>query len=232
LAVTAFSDGISIRAAARLLIEAIEGHASVIARVAQSIAGQSEVRFRGIDFSLAPFPEESRSLGVALRALGVPVTGKLGFIAGSAIMADCIDQADFERTGFCGLFLPVLEDSILARDASSGHLDVKDLLLAATVCGTGLDTVPLPGDTTPEAMYALLLDLGVLALRHDKPLTARLMPIPDKNAGDEIQFDFPYFADSRVMSLVAEDLTGELASDEFIDLRPHTRTLESSLTNL
>jgi hypothetical protein len=232
LAVTAFSDGISIRAAVRLLIEAIEGHASVIARVAQSIAGQSEVRFRGIDFSLAPFPEESRSLGAALRALGVPATGKLGFIAGSAIMADCIDQADFERTGFCGLFLPVLEDSILAQDASAGHLDVKDLLLAATVCGTGLDTIPLPGDTTPEAMYALLLDLGVLALRHDKPLTARLMPIPDKNAGDEIHFDFPYFADSRVMGLVAEDLTGELASDEFIDIRPHTRTLGSSFTIL
>ena len=231
LAVTAFSDGISIQAAARLLVEAIEGHASVIAKVARSIGGQSAVRFKGIDFSLAPFPEEARSLGAALRALGVPASGLAGFIAGSAIMADCIDQANFERTGFCGLFLPVLEDSILAQDAEAGHLEIKDLLLAATVCGTGLDTIPLPGDTSPEAMYALLLDLGVLALRHDKPLTARLMPIPEKNEGDEIHFDFPYFADSRVMGLAAKEISGELAADEFIDIGPRIRFPGSTIAN-
>lgn len=232
LAVTAFSDGISIQAAVRLLIEAIEGHASVIARVAQSITGQSPVRFNGIDFSLAPFPEESRSLGTALRALGVPAMGKAGFIAGAGIMANCVDQADFNRTGFCGLFLPVLEDSILAQDAAAGHLEIQDLMLAATVCGTGLDTIPLPGDTPQEAMYALLLDLGILALRHDKPLTARLMPIPEKTAGDEIHFDFPYFADSRVMNLPAEDLISELESDEFIDVGPHSQTLEPTNSNI
>lgn len=227
LAVTAFSDGISISAAKRLLIEAIEGHASVIARVAQAIGSQTEVRFTGIDFSLAPFPEESRSLGTALRALGLRGMGKPGFVTGSAIMADCIDRADFVRTGFCGLFLPVLEDLILAQDAGAGDLQIKDLLLAATVCGTGLDTVPLPGDISTQAISALLLDLGVLALRHDKPLTARLMPIPEKNAGDEIHFDFPYFADTRVMNLDADDLIGELASDEFINIGPHAQTLES-----
>jgi uncharacterized protein (UPF0210 family) len=215
-----------------LLIEAIEGHARVIGRVAQSIASQSEVRFSGIDFSLAPFPDEARSLGAALRALGVPVMGKSGFVTGSAIMADCIDRAQFERTGFCGLFLPVLEDLILAQDASAGHLEVKDLLLAATICGTGLDTVPLPGNTPAEAMYALLLDLGVLALRHNKPLTARLMPIPDKVVGDEVLFDFPYFANSRVMSLVTEDLQGELASDEVIDIGPRPQILGTTLANV
>lgn len=232
LAVTAFSDGISIQAAARLLIEAIEGHASVISRVAQSIAGGSPVRFGGIDFSLAPFPEQSRSLGTALRALGVPAMGKAGFIAGAGIIADCIDKAQFDRTGFCGLFLPVQEDLILAQDAAAGHLEIKDLMLAATVCGTGLDTIPLPGDTPPGAMYALLLDLGILALRHDKPLTARLMPIPEKAAGDEIQFDFPYFADCGVMKLVAEDLAAEFESDESIDVGPHSHTLGPTLTNL
>jgi uncharacterized protein (UPF0210 family) len=232
LAVTAFSDGIAILAAVRLLIEAIEGHASVISKVAQSIAGQSPVRYCGIDFSLAPFPEESRSLGTALRALGVPAMGKAGFITGAGIMADCIDQADFDRTGFCGLFLPVMEDLILAQDAAAGHLEVKDLLLAATVCGTGLDTVPLPGDIPAEAIFALLLDLGVLALRHDKPLTARLMPIPEKVAGDEIQFDFPYFADCRVMALEAENLMAEFESEESINIGPHSQTLDPMLSNI
>lgn len=221
LVVTAFKDGISIQSATRLLVEAIEGHASVISKVAKPIAEQREIRFQGIDFSLAPYPEASRSLGTALKALGVPTTGLSGTIAAAAIIAQCLDQAKFERTGFCGLFLPVLEDSVLASDAGSGALSINDLLLLSTVCGTGLDTIPLPGETSADLMYALLLDLGALALRHDKPLTARLMPIPGKAAGDEITFDFPYFAPSRVMDLAAQPLGGELAAENPIVINPH-----------
>jgi len=70
--------------------------------------------------------------------------------------------------------MPVLEDATLAQRAEEGTLTVKDLLLYSAVCGTGLDTVPLPGDTTNEQITAILLDLSALALRLDKPLTARL----------------------------------------------------------
>ena len=56
-------------------------------------------------------------------------------------------------------------------------------------------------ETTAEAIAAVLLDVATLAVRLQKPLTARLMPIPDKKAGDEIQFDFPFFANSAVMSI-------------------------------
>lgn len=231
LAVTAFHDGISIQAASRLLVEAIEGHASVIAKVTESITAQSEIRFQGIDFSLAPYPEASRSLGTALQALGVPATGLSGSIAAAAILAGCLDQAQFQRTGFCGLFLPVLEDSVLAEHAGEGVLSIADLLLAATICGTGLDTIPLPGDTSVDSIYALLLDLGALAMRHDKPLTARLMPIPGKSAGDKIHFDFPYFADSRIMHLDARPLEGELAADDAIHIRPRSVHNRNSLTS-
>jgi uncharacterized protein (UPF0210 family) len=37
----------------------------------------------------------------------------------------------------------------------------------------------------PKEIYPILLDIGALALRLNKPLTARLMPIPGKKA--EIQ---------------------------------------------
>ena len=96
---------------------------------------------------------------------------------------------------------PILEDSILAKRAAEGTLTIKDVLLYSAVCGTGLDTIPLPGDTTAEQITPLLLDLCALALRLDKPLTARLMPIPGKKAGDETNFDFAFFAPSRIMAL-------------------------------
>ena len=136
------------------------------------------------------------------------------FILQPRLLAECLDQADFFHAGFSGLMLPVLEDAALAARAAEGTLTVKDLLLYSAVCGTGLDTVPLPGDTPPEALTALLLDVAVLAQRLDKPLTARLMPIPGKQAGDPTGFDFAYFANSRVLALQAGPLSGPLAGTE------------------
>ncbi|MGD2058110.1 MAG: DUF711 family protein, partial [Anaerolineales bacterium] len=70
------------------------------------------------------------------------------------------------------------------------------------------------------ALTALLLDLGALGLRHTKPLTARLMPIPGKQAGDDVHFDFPYFADSKVMALQAQPLHGQLTGSGTLDIDP------------
>src|SRR3989337_2958801 len=71
--------------------------------------------------------------------------------------------------------------SVAAR-AAGGQLTVNDLLLYSTMCGTGLDAVPLPGDASLDGLTGLLLDLGVIALRLQKPLTAPLMPIPRTSA--------------------------------------------------
>ena len=223
LAVDALRDVSSLATARRRLIGMIEAHAATLTRTLQRITAEHEVRFLGLDFSFAPYPEFARSLGTACEALGVPATGLAGTAAAIAFLADSLDRAQFQRTGFCGLFLPVLEDATLAARAGQGHLTVTDLLLYATLCGAGLDTIPLPGDTTPEAISAVLVDLGAIALRHNKPLTARLMPIPGKVAGDEVRFDFPYFASSRVLALRAEPLAGPLAGAGILDLGRRTQ---------
>jgi hypothetical protein len=98
-------------------------------------------------------------------------------------------------------------------------LTVTVLLLYSAVCGTGLDTVPLPGDVSADQLAALLLDLAALSCRLEKPLTARLMPIPGKQAGDPTGFDFAFFANSRVLALRAMPLSGLLVGDEAIGLR-------------
>lgn len=220
LAVDALREVPSLTTGRRRLVSMIEAHAAAMARTVEPIALEHELRFLGTDFSLAPFPDHLRSLGTAFETLGVPALGRPGSVAAAGFLADCLDRAQFKRTGFCGLFLPVLEDEILAARAAEGQVTLADLLLYATMCGAGLDTVPLPGDTEPEAIAPLLLDLGALALRHRKPLTARLMPLPGKLAGDPVHFDFPYFADSRVMALEALPLTGHFAGSGMLDLGP------------
>ncbi len=220
LAVEAFSKAKNLADARQGLKSTIESHAKELSKIAGQLTNKPTPNFGGIDFSLAPFPDEALSLGTAFERLGVPAIGMHGSLTAAAIITETIDRADFPHAGFSGLMMPVLEDSTLAARAAEGHLSVKDLLLYSAVCGTGLDTIPLPGDTTPEQLTALLLDLATLAQRLDKPLTARLMPIPGKKAGDPTDFDFAFFANSRVMAIDAEPLEKHFAGDEEFDISP------------
>jgi uncharacterized protein len=222
LAVEAFDSVSSLEQGRSNLIDAMQRHAVTLQDIGQDLARQWEVYFRGIDFSLAPFPEQARSLGTVFEMMGVPAFGLHGSLAGAAFLVDAMDRVQFSRAGFSGLFFPVLEDAVLSLRAAEGTLSIKDLLLYAAVCGTGLDTVPLPGDTSTEQLEAILLDVAALAHRLDKPLTARLMPITGKVAGDPTGFDFAYFANSRAMSVQAGSLSGLLKGDEAIDIRPRS----------
>jgi len=144
--------------------------------------------------------------------------GLAGTLACAAILTESLDRASFTRTGFNGLMLPVLEDTILSDRAAMGILTIRDLLMCSAVCGTGLDTIPIPGDTPSDHIAALLLDLATLALRLNKPLTARLMPVPGKSAGDTTNFSFSYFSNSRILSLPALPLQGCLAGEELLEI--------------
>ncbi len=219
LAVSAFENAKTLEEGRKNLISEITKHGQAIASVAQSLIPNSQLLFKGIDFSLAPFPADSHSLGAAVEKLGVSKIGLHGSLAAAAILTEAIDRADFPHTGFSGFMQPILEDSILAQRAAEGTLTIKDALLYSAVCGTGLDTIPLAGDATAEQIAPLLLDLSALALRLDKPLTARLMPIPNKKAGDDTNFDFAFFANSKIMSLDSAPLNFPLNRDESFSLQ-------------
>ena len=218
LAVDAFSEADSLSGASDQLIESIETHAHRLEAIGARLEKIYQVEFKGIDFSLAPFPTREISIGSALEHLGVSKLGLSGSLAAAAFLMNCLDRAQFKRTGFNGLMLPVLEDQVLAQRGGEGVLGIKDLLLYSAVCGTGLDTVPLPGDASVEQIQAVLLDIAALSLRLNKPLTARLMPIPGKHAGDETGFNFEFFAPGKVLLLPAASLTGLLAGDENVSI--------------
>jgi uncharacterized protein (UPF0210 family) len=217
LAVQAFENAKTMEEGRNALISEITKHGQAITKIADSLISSSP-KFGGIDFSLAPFPDDAHSLGNAVEQMGIPKIGLHGSLTAAAILTEAIDRADFPHTGFSGFMQPVLEDSVLAKRAAEGTLTIKDALLYSSVCGTGLDCVPLAGDTTAENLVPLLLDLCTLALRLDKPLTARLMPIPGKRAGDETSFDFGFFANSKVMALDSQPLTKSFSGKEAFQL--------------
>jgi uncharacterized protein (UPF0210 family) len=214
LAVDAFANAKTIDEGRKALMNELENHSRKLVYAAEPLKFRFSVKFGGIDFSLAPFPTEGTSLGSAFEKFGVPRIGLHGSLAAACILTDSIDRADFPRAGFSGLMMPVLEDATLAKRSAEKALTVKDLLMYSAVCGSGLDTIPIPGDVTSGQVAALLLDIAGLALRLHKPLTARLMPIPGKIVGDVTQFNFDYFSNSKVMALEAEPLTKLFAGNE------------------
>jgi len=172
----------------------------LMTNVSERVAKHHDIDFKGMDFSPAPYPTYEQSIGSSLEELGFEYFGAYGSLIAVAIIKNCIPKED-KVIGFSGFMQPVLEDYTIAKRLTEKKFDLHSLLLYSTICGTGLDCVPLPGDITERELFYILLDVCTISITHDKPLTARLMPIPGKIPGDDVEFDFEYFASSKVMDV-------------------------------
>jgi uncharacterized protein (UPF0210 family) len=177
----------------------LESRLAPLERLGERIARRERRAYLGIDMS--PAPGKDASIGTAIETLtGVPF-GAAGTLAGCAAITDVLKTVRLKTCGYSGLMLPVLEDPVLARRAGEGRYSVRELLLYSSVCGTGLDVVPLPGDVAVERLAALIGDVAALATKLRKPLSARLFPVPGKAAGQLARFDDPYLTDCVVLPL-------------------------------
>lgn len=170
-----------------------------IERVAKSVAQREKRAYLGIDTS--PAPSLDRSICAAIEALTGAPFGSPGTLEACATITAGIKSVGVSTCGYSGLMLPVLEDPLLAKRAGEGRYTIRDLLLYSSVCGTGLDVVPIPGDTPAEAIAGVLRDVAALSARLRKPLSARLFVVPGKKAGDIARFDDPVLTDSVVMDV-------------------------------
>jgi uncharacterized protein (UPF0210 family) len=170
-----------------------------VERLAREIAGQHKRTYLGIDTS--PAPGKDRSIAAAIEALTRAPLGSAGTLEACASITAALKSVSVLTCGYSGLMLPTLEDPLLAQRAGEGRYSVRDLLLYSSVCGTGLDVVPIPGDTPVPAIAALLRDVAAMSARLRKPLSARLFIVPGKKVGEIARFTDRYLTDSTVMKL-------------------------------
>lgn len=157
--------------------------------------------FKGIDLSLAPGLEEDGSIGLAVENMTGSPFGSMGTLSACSELTRAIRDLGHPIHGYSGLMLPVLEDEGLGRGADKGSFSVQDLLLYSSVCGTGLDAVPIPGNTPVPDIASTILDMASLSFKWKKPLSARLLPIPDGGAGDMTDLGSPYLRDCSILPL-------------------------------
>ena len=155
--------------------------------------------YMGID--LSPAPMKNVSIGAALENLTTQPVGSSGTLTAAATVTAAIRDIQVKQTGYSGLMLPILEDSRLAQRWSEGRISIDALLSYSAVCGTGLDTVPLPGDVTEQQLEYIIGDMASLAVKWHKPLSARLLPVAGKNPGDTTEFDDPYLVNATLQPL-------------------------------
>ena len=170
-----------------------------VERLAEEISRAEDREYFGIDTS--PAPSKDASIGAAIEALTHAPFGASLTLAACAAITEVLKSLKIKTIGYSGLMLPILEDPVLATRAAEGRFTVRELLLYSSVCGTGLDVVPLPGDTSVEQLAPLIRDVAALSSKLHKPLSARLFLIPGKKAGERAEFSNPFLTSSVVMKL-------------------------------
>jgi len=195
----AFKGAPDVATARQRLTEMLSAVAFDVQTHANRIDMETGWRFAGID--LSPAPGVDRSIGTAIETLTQQPFGSAGTMTAAATITGGVKDVGVKQVGYNGLMLPIAEDQQLARRWNEGRVSLDALLAYSSVCATGLDTVPLPGDITEKELSLIVGDMASLAFKWNKPLTARLMPVTDKQEGDMTEFTDPSLVNLRVLAV-------------------------------
>jgi len=168
------------------LTAALAKHASVATAVGKKVAAETGWTYLGVDPTPAPLGDVS--IGAAIEAFTGAKFGSSGTLTAAHIITAAVKAVPEKQVGYSGLMVPVLEDKVLAQRWAESTYNIDSVLAYSAVCGTGLDTIPLPGDISCEQMERIFGDVASLAVKWNKPLSARLQPVQGKKPGDRTEF--------------------------------------------
>jgi len=174
------------RTVGKIVTDALAVHAQAVEAAALKAAEGSGWTYAGIDPT--PAPGGQVSIGAAIESFTGAPFGSPGTETAAGIITRAVQAVPVKQTGYSGLMLPVLEDALLTRRWTEGTYGLDSILAYSAVCAGGVDTVPLAGDTSEEAIARIVGDVATLAFKWNKPLAVRLLPSPGRKAGDTTDF--------------------------------------------
>ncbi|WP_348263304.1 DUF711 family protein [Telmatobacter sp. DSM 110680] len=178
------------------LTAALTKHARVAESIGNKVAAETGWAYVGFDPTPAPLGEVS--IATAIEDFTGAKFGSSGTLTAARIITAAVKAVPVKQIGYSGLMVPVMEDKVMAQRWAENDFNVDSLLAYSAVCGTGLDTIPLPGDVSLEQMERMYSDVASLALKWNKPLSARLQPVPGKKAGDVTEYQDPYLFNTTI----------------------------------
>src|SRR5258706_3485725 len=181
------------------LVAELGMHARAVQDLASKIDQETGWAYMGLD--LSPAPMKDISIGSATAGFTGGRFRTSGTLTASATITAALRDIAVKKVGYSGLMMPVLADTRLSQISIEGALSMDQLLAYSAVCGTGLDTIPLPGDTTADQLARIIGDVATLSAKLSKPLSARLLPVAGAKPGDRTTFDDPNLVNTVIQSL-------------------------------
>ncbi|MCM1233440.1 MAG: DUF711 family protein [Ruminococcus flavefaciens] len=163
-----------------IIIDKLEGQIAAIEQEAERLSQKSGIGFAGFDFSLAPIIEDNGSLWPVLNRLGIKEFGSCGSLFATYYLTDILKSfgKTHKMVGFSGVMYSVLEDYELCSINNDKTIRMENLIAMSTMCGCGLDMIPVHSDITITEIINLILEVAAVSNRLTKPLGIRLLPIP------------------------------------------------------
>ena len=174
-------------------------HAKVAESIGMQVAAEKNWTFMGVDPTPAPLADVS--IAAAMETYTGARFGSSGTMTAALIITTAVKAVPVKQIGYSGLMVPVMEDKRLAQRWAEGAVNTDSLLAYSAVCGTGLDTVPYPGDISVDQLARIFGDVASLAWKWNKPLSARLQPVLGKKAGDRTDFHSQYLFNTTLHAL-------------------------------
>jgi len=199
LAMHAFSATHDPATAEQQLTSELQQWNSAAEQIALRLAQQTCWTYEGIDPTPAPLADVS--IGAAIEQFTGAPFGASGTLTAAALITRAVRAVKVKHVGYSGLMVPVMEDKRLAQRWAEGTYDIDSLLAYSAVCGTGLDTVPLPGEISEQQLAAIVGDMAALAVKWNKPLSARLQPVTGKKAGERTEYNDPFLTNTLIRKL-------------------------------
>lgn len=185
-----------VEKAIRDLTEELTRHARVAELVGSRTENETGWNYVGLDPTPAPLGDVS--IGAAIEAFTGKRFGESGTMTAARVITAAVKAVPVKQTGYSGLMVPVMEDKLLAQRWAEGSYSLDSLLAYSAVCGTGFDTIPLPGSVSTETLERMYADIASLALKWNKPLSARLQPVKGKKDGEKTEYESPYLFNTVV----------------------------------
>jgi uncharacterized protein len=178
------------------LADAIKRTAFKITRMGELVGRAASAKlgipFGIVDLSLAPTPAKGDSVARILEAMGLERVGTHGSTAALALLNDAVKKGGAMASsyvgGLSGAFIPVSEDEGMIEAATMGAITFDKLEAMTCVCSVGLDMIPVPGDTPPETIAAIIADEAAIGMINRKTTAVRVIPVPGKTVGDMVEF--------------------------------------------
>jgi len=175
--------------------------------LAMGIAEREGVAFHGFDFSIAPIIEENGSVITILNRLGIYDFGRTGTLFATSFLTNILKHmaSRFKSVGFSGVMYSLLEDLELCAINNKRGVSLDQLIALSTMCGCGVDMVPVYGKIKNEELAAILLDVAGISCRLNKPLGVRILPIPQYSRGKSgftsFHNDSDFIANTKIVNL-------------------------------